>query len=72
MVQVQLRIPEGVVEEVDNLVKEGMFRNRSDAIKGIIMIYMESRKTREFFKMLKQIDEETEKHPKTLIPIEDV
>ena len=72
MVQVQLRMPEGVVEEVDNLVEEGMFRNRSDAIKGIVMIYMESRKTRKFFKMLKQIDEETEKHPETLIPLEDV
>ena len=72
MVQVQLRMPEGVVQEVDNLVEEGMFRNRSDAIKGIVMIYMESRKTREFFKMLKEIDEETEKHPEALIPLEDV
>ena len=72
MVQVQLRIPEGMVEEVDQLVKEGKFRSRSDAIKGIVMIYMESKKTKEFFKMIKEIDEETEKHPETLISLEDV
>ena len=72
MVQVQLRMPEDVVQEVDQLVKEDKFKNRSDAIKGIVAIYMESRKTRKFFKMLNKLSKEAKEHPEKLIPIEDV
>ena len=53
MVQVQLRLPEGAVREIDKLVKSGKYRSRSEAIRAIIDIYEEREKTRKFFEMLK-------------------
>ena len=70
MVQVQLRIPEQEVKQIDRLVKAGRFRSRSDAIKTIIALYQEREKTREFYQMLKEIDEEAEKYPEKLVPLE--
>lgn len=72
MVQVQLRMPDNTVKEIDQLIKNGEFRSRSDAVKSIVMIYMESRKTREFFKMLNRLSDDAKKHPEKLIPLEDV
>jgi len=72
MVQVQVRMPEGSVEEIDRLVEEGKFRSRSDAIKGIVTIYIESRKTREFFEMLKKRSDEARKKNKKLIALDDL
>ncbi|MHA1835761.1 MAG: ribbon-helix-helix domain-containing protein [Candidatus Odinarchaeia archaeon] len=40
-VQVQVRIPEKIVKELDRWVKEGRFKSRSDAIKTIITLYEE-------------------------------
>jgi len=52
MGQVQLRLPEKMVEDIDQWVAEGKFKNRSDAIKSIITLYEEREKTRSFYKML--------------------
>ena len=72
MVQVQLRIPEQTVKEIDEWVEEGKFRSRSDAVKTIIALYEEKVKTMEFFKMLMKRSKEAEESPKILIPLDDI
>jgi len=61
-----------MLEEIDQWVAEGKFKNRSDAIKTILSFYEEREKTREFFKMLIKRSEEAKKHPERLIPIEEL
>ena len=70
--QVQLRLPEKTLDEIDRWVAEGRFKSRSDAIKSIISFYEEREKTREFYQMLVKRSEEARKHPERLIPLEDV
>ena len=72
MAQVQLRLPEEMVAEIDGWVAKGKFKNRSDAIKTIISLYQEREKTRQFYQMLNKLDEEAKKHPEKLIRLEDV
>ncbi|MGQ9641622.1 MAG: ribbon-helix-helix domain-containing protein [Candidatus Bathycorpusculaceae bacterium] len=71
MTQVQLRLPEKMLEEIDKWVAEGRFKSQSDAIKTILAFYEEREKTREFFKMLTKRSEEAKKCPEALIPLED-
>jgi len=70
--QVQLRLSQKMLEEIDRWVAEGRFKSRSDAIKTIISFYQEREKTREFFKMLVKRSEEAKKHPEALIPLEEL
>ena len=72
MVQVQLRIPDGMAAELDQWVDEGRFRSRSDAIKSIITIYEEREKTRVFYRMLEKRSSEAKENPDMLIPFEDI
>ena len=72
LAQVQLRLSQKMLEEIDRWVSEGRFKSRSDAIKTIISFYEEREKTREFFKMLVKRSEEAKKHPETLIPLEEL
>ena len=72
MTQVQLRLSEKTLEEIDRWVKEGKFKSRSDAIKSIISLYEEREKTREFYKLLLKRSEEARKHPERLVPLEEV
>jgi Arc/MetJ-type ribon-helix-helix transcriptional regulator len=72
MAQVQLRLSQKMLEEIDRWVSEGRFKSRSDAIKTMISFYEEREKTREFFKMLVKRSEEAKKHPETLIPLEEL
>ena len=71
MTQVQLRLSQKTLEEIDRWVAEGRFKSRSDAIKTIISLYEEREKTREFFRMLVTRSEEAKKHPEALIPLEE-
>ena len=71
LTQVQVRMPEKLIEEVDKWVAEGRFKSRSDAIKTIVALYEEKEKTREFYKMLNERSREAEERPETLIPLED-
>ena len=71
LTQVQLRLPEKMLEEIDKWVAEGKFKSRSDAIKTILAFYEEREKTREFFKMLTKRSEEAKKYPQSLIPLEE-
>jgi Arc/MetJ-type ribon-helix-helix transcriptional regulator len=68
MAQVQLRLPEKTVEEIDRWVAEGKFKSRSDAIKTIISLYEEREKTREFYKMLLKVAKKPKNTPKSLFP----
>ncbi len=72
MTQVQLRLPENLVAEIDKRVEAGEFKNRSDAIKTIIILYEEREKTREFLKMLRTRSDEAEEKPEELIPLEEI
>jgi Arc/MetJ-type ribon-helix-helix transcriptional regulator len=71
MAQVQLRLPEKVLEEIDRWVAEGRFKSRSDAIKSIISFYEERERMREFFRMLLRRSEEARKHPEALVSLEE-
>jgi len=70
--QVQVRMPEKLVEEIDRWVAEGRFKSRSDAIKTIIAIYREKERTREFYKMLAELSREAKEKPEILIPLEEI
>jgi Arc/MetJ-type ribon-helix-helix transcriptional regulator len=70
--QVQLRLSEKTLEEIDRWVAEGRFKSRSDAIKSIVSLYEEREKTREFYKLLLKRSEEARKHPERLVPLEEV
>ena len=70
--QVQVRIPEELVEEIDNWIAEGRFTSRSEAVKTIVTLYKEREKTRKFYEMLSKESEEARKHPESLIPLKDV
>jgi Arc/MetJ-type ribon-helix-helix transcriptional regulator len=72
LAQVQLRLPQKTLEEIDEWVAEGRFKNRSDAIKTIITYYQEREKTCAFFNTLLKRSEEAKQHPETLIPIEEL
>ncbi|RLJ01223.1 MAG: hypothetical protein DRP11_04800 [Candidatus Aenigmatarchaeota archaeon] len=72
MVQVQLRVPEKMIKEIDKWIAEGRFKNRSDAIKTIITMYEEREKTREFYKMLMERSKESKEKPEILIPLEEI
>jgi Arc/MetJ-type ribon-helix-helix transcriptional regulator len=71
MTQVQLRLPEKTLEEIDRWVAEGKFKSRSDAIKSIISLYEEREKTREFYKMLLKRSQEAKEHPEALVSLEE-
>ncbi len=72
MVQVQLRIPEESIEEIDKWVSKGKFKNRSDAVRTILALYQEREKTREFYRMLVERSNEAKENPEILIPLEDL
>jgi Arc/MetJ-type ribon-helix-helix transcriptional regulator len=70
--QVQIRLPQKTLEEIDKWVTEKRFKSRSDAIRAIISFYEEREKTREFYKMLVNRSEEAKKHPEMLISLEEL
>lgn len=72
MTQVQVRMPEGLVEQIDRWVAEGRFRSRSDAIKTIVALYEERERTREFYRMLVERIREAGERPEILIPLEEI
>ena len=72
MTQVQIRLSEKVVKEIDRWVAEKGFKSRSDAIRAIIGFYQEREETRKLFRMLASRSEEARKHPEMLIPLEEL
>lgn len=72
MTQVQVRMPERVVKEIDRWIAEGRFASRSEAIKTIVALYQERERTRQFHMMLLERSKEAREKPKLLIPLEEV
>jgi len=72
MKQVQVRMPEKLVREIDKWVAEGRFKSRSDAIKTIVALYEERERTREFYKMLVERSKEAREKPEILVPLEEI
>ena len=70
--QVQVRMPEKLVKEIDRWVSEGRFKSRSDAIKTIVGLYEERERTREFYRMLLELSKEAREKPEILIPLEEI
>ncbi|HYB75661.1 MAG TPA: ribbon-helix-helix domain-containing protein [Nitrososphaerales archaeon] len=70
--QVQVRIPEELVKELDRWIAEGKFSSRSEAVKTIVALYKERERTRKFYEALLRESEEARKHPESLVPLKDV
>ena len=70
--QVQVRIPEELVKEIDRWVSEGRFSSRSEAVKTIITLYDERERTRKFYQMLVKRSDEASKNPDSLVPLDDI
>jgi len=71
-VQVQVRVPKKVVQEIDRWIAEGRFANRSEAIKTVLTLYEERERAREFYRMLLNRSEQAKKKPESLIPLEEI
>ncbi|MDG6223303.1 MAG: ribbon-helix-helix domain-containing protein [Candidatus Bathyarchaeota archaeon] len=71
MPQVQLRLSQKTIEELDKWVAEGRFKSRSDAIRSIICYFQEREKSREFYKLLANRSKEAKEQPEPLIPLEE-
>ena len=70
--QVQVRIPEELVNEIDRWIAQGRFSSRSEAVKTIVTLYKERERTRKFYETLSKESEEARKHPESLIPLKDI
>ena len=70
--QVQVRIPDDLVKELDRWIAEGRFSSRSEAVKTIVALYKERERTRKFYEMLSKRSEDARKHPERLVPLIDV
>ena len=70
--QVQVRIPDDLVKELDRWIAEGRFSSRSEAVKTIVALYKERERTRKFYEMLSKRSEDARKHPERLVPLRDV
>ena len=72
MVQVQIRMPEKVVKDIDKWVAEGKFASRSEAVKTIVALYQEREHTRRFYEMLQKRSKESQEKPEILVPLDEV
>ena len=70
--QVQVRIPDDLVRELDRWIAEGRFSSRSEAVKTIVALYKERERTRKFYEMLSRRSEDARRHPERLIQLKDV
>lgn len=71
-VQVQVRMPDELIHEIDRLVASGRFASRSDAIRTIVALHQERERTREFYEMLMQRSKNAREKPEVLLPLEAV
>ncbi len=66
MVQVQVRMPKGMVEDIDQWIREGRFSSRSEAIKMVMALFQEKEKTRAFYNMLTERSKEAKEQPEIM------
>jgi len=70
--QVQLRLSEETVKEIDGWVRTGRFKSRSDAVRFIIRLYSERERTMKFYQTLLERSAEAKERPEILIPLEEI
>ncbi len=70
MIQVQVRVPENLLDSLDGWIEEGRFKSRSDAIRVVLSQYEERERTRKFFTMLTERSKEAKEHPESLVRLE--
>jgi Arc/MetJ-type ribon-helix-helix transcriptional regulator len=70
--QVQLRLPEEMVSEIDEWVKSGRFKSRSDAIRFIVQFYQERERTLQFYEILVERSAQAREKPEDLVPLEEI
>ena len=70
MAQVQVRVPENLLEALDEWIEEGRFKSRSDAVRIVLNQYNEREKTRDFYRLLTKRSQEAKEHPEDLVPLE--
>ena len=71
MQQIQVRVPDELVRQIDEWVNKKRFKSRSDAIREILTLYEEREKTRNFYLMLMQRETEVEEYPDILVPLDN-
>jgi Arc/MetJ-type ribon-helix-helix transcriptional regulator len=72
MEQVQVRMPEKLLKDIDRWVAEGKFASRSDAIKTIVTIHEERERTRRFYEMLLERSRQAREKPQALVALDQV
>lgn len=70
--QVQLRLPEEMVREIDEWVDAGRFKSRSDAIRVILELYRDRERTIGFYRTLLERSTEAKERSEILIPLEEI
>ena len=71
MRQIQVRVPDELVRQIDEWVNKKRFKSRSDAIREILTLYEEREKTRNFYLMLMQREKEIDEDPDLLISLDN-
>ena len=66
MVQVQVRMPKGMVEDIDKWICEGRYSSRSEAIKMIFALFQERERTKAFYDMLMERSREAKEKPEIM------
>jgi len=72
MAQVQVRVPEKLLKDINRWVAEGRYASRSDAIKTILAIHQERERTRQFYSMLMRRSKEAREKPDILVPLDEI
>ena len=72
MEQVQVRMPEKLLKDIDRWVAEGRFASRSDAIKTIVAMHEERERTRKFYEMLVERSKEAREKTQALLALDKV
>ena len=72
MAQVQVRMPENLVKQIDRWVAEGRYASRSDAVKTILAIHEERERTRQFYSMLMRRSKEARMKTKALRRLDEI
>lgn len=68
--QVQIKLSEDMVHEIDRWVQEGRFGNRSDAVRVIVELYRERERMVRLGSMLLERSEEAKARPEILSELE--
>lgn len=73
MLQVQLRLSQNIVDNLDDMISKGLFKSRSDAIRSILLKYEEIEKTRHFYtELICRSKESKNKNKNNLVDFEDL